>query len=181
MINLILLLRNIKKSEGIFDLDKLINKRNDLEKMTVNEKFWDNKTSAHSILQKIKLINNKLDKIKMIDNENELLNFHLEVIANENVISLESLCHLDEFVKSVDSRIVIRGLRVLSDFEYEFKMALMNRKLDETITTLFMMPHEKYTHVSSSLIKEVALLGGDIRDYVSDFVLKKINDKINEN
>ena len=88
---------------------------------------------------------------------------------------------LVEFVKSVDSRIVIRGLRVLSDFEYEFKMALMNRKLDETITTLFMMPHEKYTHVSSSLIKEVALLGGDIRDYVSDFVFKKINDKINEN
>ena len=102
MINLILLLRNIKKSEGIFDLDKLINKRNDLEKMTINEKFWDNKTSAHTILQEIKLINNKLDKIKMIDNENELLNFHLEVIANENVISLESLCHLDEFVKSVE-------------------------------------------------------------------------------
>ena len=66
---------------------------------------------------------------------------------------------LVNFVNKEKSKIVIRGLRVLSDFEYEFRMALMNRKLDNDITTLFMMPNEKYTHISSTLIKEVALLG----------------------
>ena len=70
---------------------------------------------------------------------------------------------LIDFVKTTNSQIIIRGLRVLSDFEYEFKMALMNRNLNDDITTLFMMPHEKYTHVSSSLIKEVAFFGSLLR------------------
>ena len=73
--------------------------------------------------------------------------------------------------------VVIRGLRVLSDFEYEFKMAMMNRGLNEKITTLFLMPHRKYVHISSSLVKEVALLGADISDYVPSKVLEQI--KIN--
>ena len=70
----------------------------------------------------------------------------------------------------------IRGLRVLSDFEFEFKMALMNRSLNEKISTVFLMPHAKYTHISSSLIREVASLGGDISAYVPvhvDQALKK--------
>ena len=60
----------------------------------------------------------------------------------------------------------IRGLRVLSDFEFEFKMALMNRSLNEKVSTVFLMPHAKYTHISSSLVCEVASLSGDISAYV---------------
>ena len=60
----------------------------------------------------------------------------------------------------------IRGLRVLSDFEFEFKMALMNRSLNEEISTVFLMPHAKYTHISSSMVREVASLSGNISAYV---------------
>jgi pantetheine-phosphate adenylyltransferase len=60
----------------------------------------------------------------------------------------------------------IRGIRALSDFEFEFKMALMNRNLNDDISTLFLMPHAKYTHVSSSMVREAASLGGDVSDYV---------------
>ena len=84
---------------------------------------------------------------------------------------------LMKFAESKNAIVVIRGLRVLSDFEYEFKMAMMNRGLNEKITTLFLMPHRKYVHISSSLVKEVALLGGDISDYVPSKVLEQI--KIN--
>ena len=60
----------------------------------------------------------------------------------------------------------IRGLRVLSDFEFEFKMALMNRSLNEKVSTVFLMPHAKYTHISSSMVREVASLSGNISAYV---------------
>ena len=81
---------------------------------------------------------------------------------------------LMDFAESENAVVIVRGLRVLSDFEYEFKMALMNRNLNDDITTLFMMPHEKYTHISSSLLKEVLKLGGDISDYVPGSIIKKI-------
>ena len=71
----------------------------------------------------------------------------------------------------------IRGLRALSDFEFEFKMALMNRNLNEDISTLFLMPHAKYTHVSSSMVREVASLGGNVSDYVPTYVDKALKDK----
>ena len=60
----------------------------------------------------------------------------------------------------------IRGLRVLSDFEFEFKMALMNRSLNEEVITVFLMPHAKYTYISSSMVREVASLSGDVSAYV---------------
>ena len=84
---------------------------------------------------------------------------------------------LVDFVKKENSNIIIRGLRVLSDFEYEFKMALMNRNLDDDIDTMFMMTHDKYTHVSSSIIKEVASLGGDIAEYVPEFLIEILKKK----
>ena len=71
----------------------------------------------------------------------------------------------------------IRGLRVLSDFEFEFKMALMNRSLNEEISTVFLMPHEKYTHISSSMVCEVASLGGDVSEYVPTHVDQALREK----
>ncbi|MFA6079350.1 MAG: pantetheine-phosphate adenylyltransferase [Candidatus Omnitrophota bacterium] len=75
-----------------------------------------------------------------------------------------------DYIKKSGSNVMIRGLRMLSDFEYEFQMALTNRKLDEDIETIFMMPSESYSYVSSKLIKEAASLGAD----VSNFVPKKV-------
>ena len=72
---------------------------------------------------------------------------------------------------------MIRGIRMLSDFEYEFQMALTNRKLASDIETIFLMPHEAYAYLSSRLIKEIALLGGDIRPFVPDYVERAIRRK----
>ncbi|MAZ61598.1 MAG: pantetheine-phosphate adenylyltransferase [Candidatus Marinimicrobia bacterium] len=85
---------------------------------------------------------------------------------------------LVDFAVQEESKIIIRGLRALSDFEYEFQMALMNRKLNDNISTLFMMPHEKFTHISSSLLKEVIALGGDVKDYAPESIIKKVKDRI---
>ena len=71
-----------------------------------------------------------------------------------------------DYVKSVGSKVMIRGLRMLSDFEYEFQMALTNRKLAGDVETVFMMPNESYSYVSSKLMKEAASLGADIGVFV---------------
>jgi len=70
------------------------------------------------------------------------------------------------YVKTRASHVMIRGLRMLSDFEYEFQMALTNRKLAENIETIFMMPHEDYSYISSKLIKEAAMLGADVSAFL---------------
>ena len=82
-----------------------------------------------------------------------------------------------DYVRRTRAGVMIRGLRMLSDFEYEFQMALTNRKLAADIETIFLMPHESYAYISSRLIKEVALLKGDIRSFVPGFVLEAIKKK----
>jgi pantetheine-phosphate adenylyltransferase len=84
---------------------------------------------------------------------------------------------LVEFAKKHDARIVIRGLRAVSDFEYEFQMALMNKKINPTVETIFMMPSVKYTFLSSSLVKEVFALGGCVSDLVPLVVEKRLHEK----
>jgi len=85
---------------------------------------------------------------------------------------------LVDFARRHGTRIVIRGLRAISDFEYEFQMALMNRKLDEEIETLFMMPSLGYSFLSSGLVKEVFQLGGDVRDLVPGAVEGQLREKL---
>jgi len=81
-----------------------------------------------------------------------------------------------DYVKSCGSNVMIRGLRMISDFEYEFQMALTNRKLAGAIETIFMMPHEDYSYVSSKLIKEAASFGADLGNFIPrrvEIALKK--------
>jgi pantetheine-phosphate adenylyltransferase len=85
---------------------------------------------------------------------------------------------LVEFAKAQQATAVVRGLRAVSDFEFEFQMALMNRKLEPTIETIFLMPAEKYTYLSSRIVKEIARLGGDIRAFVPDSVARALRDKL---
>ena len=77
---------------------------------------------------------------------------------------------LVDFVKAQDAQAILRGLRAVSDFEFEFQMALMNRKLDDKIETIFLMPKDSYTYLSSTIIKEVGRLGGDISSFVPPVV-----------
>jgi pantetheine-phosphate adenylyltransferase len=72
---------------------------------------------------------------------------------------------------------IIRGLRAVSDFEFEFQMALMNRRLNREITTVFLMPHEKYTYLNSSIVREVAEFGGNVEKLVTPLVAEKLREK----
>ena len=109
----------------------------------------------------------------------ERINMVEKIIKGQNNIRVEQFSGLlMNYAESEQANVIIRGLRVLSDFEYEFKMAMMNRSINDTIDTLFLMPNRKYVHISSSLIKEVATLGGDISDYVSPMILKEIHKKV---
>jgi pantetheine-phosphate adenylyltransferase len=81
---------------------------------------------------------------------------------------------LVELARERKARAVIRGLRVISDFEYEFQMALMNRQLDDTIDTVFLMPSERYIYLNSTVVKEIARLGGPIEDFVPPGVAKRL-------
>ena len=81
---------------------------------------------------------------------------------------------LVNYARKKKATALVRGLRAVSDFEYEFQMALMNRKLDSTITTVFLMPHEKYTYLNSSIVREIALHGGDCSEFVPPNVRKML-------
>jgi len=85
-------------------------------------------------------------------------------LPNVEANSFDSL--LVEYVVSRKAQAIVRGLRAVSDFEFEFQLALMNRKLDENIETIFMMPKDTYTFLSSRIVKEIARLGGDVRAFV---------------
>jgi pantetheine-phosphate adenylyltransferase len=80
------------------------------------------------------------------------------------------------FAKSIGAGVIIRGLRAISDFEFEFQMALMNRKIEPTVETVFLMPNEKYSYLSSSLIKDIARRGGDIACFVPESVDRSLRD-----
>jgi pantetheine-phosphate adenylyltransferase len=83
-----------------------------------------------------------------------------------------------EYAKSIDAMCVLRGIRAISDYEYELQMALMNRKLEPTLETVFMMPAVKYSYVSSRLVREVAQAGGPVKDLVPEAVEQKLLAKL---
>ncbi len=85
---------------------------------------------------------------------------------------------LIEYVERRSAKAVIRGLRAVSDFEFEFQLALMNRKLNERIETIFMMPRDTYTFLSSRIVKEIASLGGDVSAFVPAHVRLALGEKL---
>jgi len=100
----------------------------------------------------------------------------LNDLPNVEVTEFKGL--LVEFAKAQKAQAIIRGLRAVSDFEFEFQLALMNRKLDEEIETIFMMPREAYTFLSSKLVKEIAQLGGDVNAFVPANVEQALQGKL---
>ena len=113
-----------------------------------------------------------------IDERIDLINKSISHLNNVLVSKTESL--IVNFARDNKSIALIRGLRSISDFEYEFQMALMNRSLAPEISTLFMMPDEKYMHLNSTVVKEIAALGGDISTYVPEVVNTALKSKLSK-
>ena len=108
------------------------------------------------------------DRIDFITNATE----HLPNVLTDSFQGL-----LVDFANNRNAVAIIRGLRAISDFEFEFQMALMNRRLNKEITTVFLMPHEKYTYLNSSIIREVAEFGGNVEKLVTPLVAKRLKEK----
>jgi pantetheine-phosphate adenylyltransferase len=98
-------------------------------------------------------------------------------LPNVEVDTFDGL--LVDYVERREAHVIVRGLRAVSDFEFEFQMALMNRRLNGKIETVFMMPAEQYSYISSRLIKEVFSLGGRVHGLVPDTVEERLRQKVN--
>ncbi len=111
----------------------------------------------------------------------ERVHFIVESVKEFSNIQVDSFDGLVvDHAKSVGASGIIRGLRAISDFEFEFQMALMNRKLAKDIATIFLMPHEKYTYLNSSIVRNLATLNGDISDFVPPVVQDALKRKFSE-
>jgi len=98
--------------------------------------------------------------------------------GNVQVIAFRGL--LRDFVVGHGGHVVVRGLRAVSDFEYEFQMAGMNRQLMPEVETLFMTPSDQYQFVSGTFVREIAMLGGDVSKFVSPLVLERLKERVNQ-
>lgn len=112
-----------------------------------------------------------------IDERVELIKKVTKHLPNVEVISFNGL--LVDLARRYDAKVILKGLRAVSDFEYEFQMALMNTQLDPNIETLFMMTSSEYSYLSSSSVKQVAKFGGNIKGLVPDEVITEVINKIN--
>ncbi|HSF04257.1 MAG TPA: pantetheine-phosphate adenylyltransferase [Methylomirabilota bacterium] len=109
------------------------------------------------------------ERMEMIDEATADLKNNFRIVAFDGL--------LIDLVARERADCIVRGIRAVSDFEYEFQMALMNRKLSATVETVFLMPHEKYTYISSRLIKEVASYGAAVAGLVPPVVEKRLAEK----
>jgi len=105
----------------------------------------------------------------------EMLEVSLKDIPNVFVDSFDGL--VVDHAKAISAVGIIRGLRAISDFEFEFQMALMNRKLNSELKTIFLMPHEKYTYLNSTIVRNLAQFKGDVSDFVPKIVADKLLEK----
>lgn len=110
-----------------------------------------------------------------IEERVEMVREAVKIFKNVHVEPFQKL--LVDYVESIGAKVIVRGLRAVSDFEYELQMAMMNRRLRDRIETIFMMPNEAYSYLSSKLVKEVAQLGGELSGLVPLHVENKLQEK----
>jgi pantetheine-phosphate adenylyltransferase len=134
---------------------------------------------ALNIFDKVSIVVAVNSQKKTLFTIDERLAMIRESLANYERVSVEKFEGglLIDYAKQKGVSAIIRGLRQVADFEYEFQIALMNRHLHPEITTVFLMPNEKYTYLTSSIIREVASLGGDVGDFVPPPVLHALHRK----
>jgi pantetheine-phosphate adenylyltransferase len=123
-------------------------------------------------------INTAKTPLFSIDERLEFLQESLRDIPNIEVASFDGL--VVDFAREKGAIAILRGLRAISDFEYEFQMALMNHKLDPEVRTIFMMPNEKYTYLNSSIIRSLSQFSADISEFVPECVQRALIKKFNE-
>ena len=112
--------------------------------------------------------NTNKDSFLSIDQRVKAVETAIEPLTNTRVLSFDSL--LVDFAREHNAQIIIRGLRAVSDFDYEFQLSGMNKRLNPAIETLFMTPSEEFANISSSLVREIFSLGGDISQFVPESV-----------
>ncbi|GAA0176937.1 pantetheine-phosphate adenylyltransferase [Clostridium sediminicola] len=122
------------------------------------------------------LVNPEKKGLFNIDERKELIERVTSSFGNVKVEAFHGL--LVNYMKERNLNIITKGLRAVTDFEYEFQMALMNRKLSPTIETVFMMTNAKYSYLSSSAVKQVAMFGGDLNDLVPTEIIDDVRNKI---
>ncbi len=110
---------------------------------------------------------------------NEQLSINKIKLSNTKVIAFDGL--LMNFAQKLDANIIIRGLRAVSDFDYEFQMTGMNARLNSEIETVFLMASEKHQFISSRFVKEICILDGDVKSFIPDEVFYKLKEKLNKN
>jgi pantetheine-phosphate adenylyltransferase len=120
--------------------------------------------------------NDEKQPLFTLDERIGLLRESLGRMDNVRIAHFDGL--LVDFARTQKAGAVIRGLRAISDFEFEFQMALMNRKLEAEVETIFLMPKEEYTYLSSRIVKEIARLGGDVSSFVPAAVAKMLAAKL---
>ena len=123
-------------------------------------------------------INSSKHPLFTIDERIALVKKVTENIPNVEVATFTGL--LAEFASKMGAQAIIKGLRAISDFEYEFQMALMNKKLTEDVETMFMMTSQEYSYLSSSLVKEVGSLGGDLEGLIPAEIMDEIKFKLKD-
>ncbi|MFH1503779.1 MAG: pantetheine-phosphate adenylyltransferase [Candidatus Omnitrophota bacterium] len=103
-----------------------------------------------------------------------------QAVKNIKGVSVEGFDGLIvDFARKKEAKVMVRGVRMISDFEYEFQMALTNRNIAPSVETIFLMPHPQYSFISSRLIKEAASLGADLKKFLPQVVLKELKKKTN--
>lgn len=118
------------------------------------------------------LNNNSKTPLFSVDERVNMLKEVTKEIPNVEIMSFSGL--LVDFLNGLDAKIVIRGLRAITDFEYELQMSQTNRMLNSSIDTIFLNTNLKYSYLSSSMVKEVAQYGGDIREFVPEQIITKV-------
>ena len=137
---------------------------------------------ANKIFDKVIIaVSQNINKKSFLSEEEkiEAINLSIKNLNNIEVVAFDSL--LVDFAKANNAQIILRGLRAVSDFEYEFQLAGMNKHLDKNIETFFLTPAEEFANISSSLVREILQLGGNIRPFIpketADFIIEKLSKK----
>ena len=118
-------------------------------------------------------LNPRKNPLFSIEQRVDFIKKGLKGLKNVNVLPFDNL--LTDFARANNAVVIIKGLRAVSDFEYELQMGLMNRNLDQSIETLFMIPSQEYSFLSSNFVKEIAKHGGDIHKLVPKIVAEKLS------
>ena len=123
-------------------------------------------------------INESKNPLFTLAERRELVSRSIEHLKNAEADTFTGL--LVDYVEQRSGQAIVRGLRAVSDFEFEFQLALMNRKLNERVETIFMVPKDTYTFLSSRIVKEIARLGGDVGAFVPPHVQEALKKKLSK-